>query len=481
MFELMIQLNGNSKKPLYEQIYDYIGKSITDGKISCGEKLPSTRFLSSHLQVSRSTVKFAYEQLLSEGYIHARQGSGYYVSDISDLYFERQSFRQKEEAMPKPCQKEKRPKYSIVFSPEENDFSYFPYNAWRKISKEILSANDPSLFQAGEAAGEWELREAVCNYLYHARGVKCSPGQMVVGAGNEYLLMLLSQILGQKRKAAMENPTYLKAYKTFANMGYEIIFVQMDKNGICMEEIRKQNPDVVYVMPSHQFPMGTVMPMKRRLELLQWAAEKKGRYIIEDDHDSEFRYKGKPIPSLQGSDVNGNVIYIGTFSKSISPSIRVSYMVLPEALMDSYYKNCGFYASTVPKEQQRVLAAFLNQGYFERYLNKMRRVYKAKHDLFLSLLKKENWVRKIYGDYAGMHLLVEVRTQKSLSAMVEEAKAKGVRVYDLEEYMVSGAKQRTSENPTLLLGYGALNEDEMRKGIDCIREIFNGREIKKEE
>ena len=478
MFELMIPLDTGSKKPLYEQIYDYIRRNITDGKISRGEKLPSTRLLAGNLQISRSTVESAYEQLLSEGYIESKRGSGYYVGYISELYFcsrfagqktgkkKTAGFRTKEAFLD-------REKYRIVFSPEENEFAYFPYNAWRRITREVLAADDPSLFLTGEAAGEMELREAVCSYLYRARGVNCDPKQMIVGAGNEYLLMLLVQILGGKRKVAAENPTYLKAYRTLLNMGCEMVPVRMDKSGICMEDIKEKNPEIVYVMPSHQFPMGTVMPMKRRLELLQWAKERQGRYIIEDDHDSEFRYRGKPVPSLQGSDAGGTVIYIGTFSKSISPSIRVSYMVLPETLLDAYDANCGFYAPTVPKEQQKVLAAFLNQGCFERYLNKMRRIYKTKRDVFLALLKKESWVRTIYGDGAGMHLLVELKTEKSGTQVVREAEAKGIRVYDLEEYRILDSGKQENRFPTLLLGYGALSEEEMREGISCLREIVS--------
>lgn len=474
MLELMIHLNNNSRKPLYEQIYDYIRLNIADGKISCGEKLPSTRFLSKHLQVSRSTVELAYEQLLSEGYIESEPCRGYYASDISDLYLEEGKKRREQQNKQEDMFFQREEDYRIVFSPNRNEFEYFPYNAWRKISKELLAANDPALFYSGEAAGEWELRQAICKYLYHARGVNCSPKQMIVGAGNEYLLMLLAQVLGSKKKVAIENPTYLKAYQTFVNMEYEMLSLTRDDSGIHMDEIREEEPDIVYTMPSHQFPMGTVMPMKRRLELLQWAAEKKGRYIIEDDHDSEFRYKGKPIPSLQGNDANGTVIYIGTFSKSISPAIRVSYMVLPAALLDAYNEKCGFYSSTVPKEQQKVLAAFLNQGYFERYLNKMRGIYRGKHDYFLTLLKKEKWVHKIYGDQAGMHLLVELNTEIAAQIIVEKAKQKRIRIYALEEYMIPGTATDETGYHTLLFGYGALNEQEMQEGIQCIREILNG-------
>ena len=321
MLELMIHLDSDSGKPLYEQIYDYIRIHIADGKISRGEKLPSTRLLSGYLQVSRSTVELAYEQLLSEGYIESQPGRGYYAGDISDLYLTGQAEKQNQKerkisALEGIPSSQSVCRYRIDFSSDENEYRYFPYNAWRKISKELLAADDPSLFCAGEAAGEMELREAVCKYLYHARGVNCSPGQIIIGAGNEYLLILLSQVLGGGKRVAIENPTYLKAYATLTNLNYEMLPTGMDKSGIRMEEIRTDNPDIIYIMPSHQFPMGTVMPMKRRLELLHWASEKDHRYIIEDDHDSEFRYKGKPIPSLQGNDTHGTVIYIGTFSKS---------------------------------------------------------------------------------------------------------------------------------------------------------------------
>lgn len=476
MLELMIHLDSDSKKPLYAQIYDYIRTHIADGKISPGEKLPSTRLLSGYLQVSRSTAVLAYEQLLSEGYIESQPGRGYYAKDISKLYISgRREEPKSEKGISAPeatVAGQPLRRYRIDFSPDENDYRYFPYNAWRKVSKEALSADDPARFSAGEAAGEWELRETVCRYLYHARGVNCSPEQIIIGAGNEYLLMLLAQVLGRGKRVAIENPTYLKAYATLSNMDYTMLPAGMDKSGIRMEEIRACNPDIVYIMPSHQFPMGTVMPMKRRLELLQWAREQKNRYIIEDDHDSEFRYKGKPIPVLQGNDTGGTVIYIGTFSKSISPAIRVSYMVLPKRLLSSYHNNCGFYASTVPREQQKMLAAFINDGYFERYLNKMRRIYKGKHDLFLSLLKKEKWAGRIFGDHAGMHLLAELNTEKSALWTVERAKKKGVRVYALEEYMIPGTKPAKGTPATLLLGYGALAEQEMREGNACIRDIL---------
>lgn len=471
MLELMISFDSDSRKPLYEQIYDYIRVQISDGKISRGEKLPSTRLLAKHLQISRSTVELAYGQLFSEGYIESEPSRGYYAGDLSGLYIEKGARLQAAGRLDGEEEKEQKDaRYRIDFSPDANEFDYFPFNAFRKITKEVLARDDASLLSAGEPSGERELKEAVRNYLYHARGVSCGLSQIVIGAGNEYLLLLLCQALGRNMRVAMENPTYLQAYRTFVNSGCEMLLLGRDAGGIRMDEIRVQNPDLVYIMPSHQFPMGTVMPMNRRLLLLQWAMEQDGRYIIEDDHDSEFRYKGKPIPSLQSSDPGGSVIYLGTFSKSISPALRVSYMVLPKPLVARYQEKCGFYSSAVPRGQQIALARFLNQGYFERYLNKMRGIYKAKHDLFLSLLKKEAWAHAIYGDHAGMHLLVELE-EKSASLIAREAKEKGVRAYALEEYMIGGARLTDQEERTLLFGYGALKEEEMKEGVACIRKV----------
>ena len=219
---------------------------------------------------------------------------------------------------------------------------------------------------SGSAFGEKNLKETICDYLYHARNVRCTPEQIIIGAGNEYLQLMLIQMLGTSHGVAMESPTYLRAYQTFKNAGLSVREVALDDAGMRVDLLRKTDAGIAYVMPSHQFPLGIVMPMKRRLELLNWAVEEPERYIIEDDYDSEFRYKGKPIPALQGIDRSGRVIYLGTFSKSIASSIRVSYMVLPEQLLERYRECCGFYACTVPNLMQQAICQFMKEGYFEK-------------------------------------------------------------------------------------------------------------------
>ena len=463
MIEIMMELKPDGKRALYEQIYEYIRNEIADGKISQGEKLPSTRLLAGNLSVSRSTVELAYEQLVSEGYVETRPCSGYYVCDIMDIYKAGSS----EEAEPVAVEEKK--EYRYDFSPYMVDLKYFPYNAWRKINKNVL-LEEEKLFRAGNASGEEALRREVTRYLHQARGVNCEPGQVVIGAGNEYLLLLLAQILGTDQKVVMENPTYLQAYRTFCNMHYTVFGVPMDKDGISFQEVQKHEPDIVYTMPSHQYPLGIVMPLKRRMELLGWAAAHPERYIIEDDHDSEFRYKGKPIPSLQGNDKTGSVIYLGTLSKSIAPALRISYMVLPKRLLKKYHENCGFYASTVAKVQQEVLARFMREGYFERHLNRMRGIYRAKHDRMSQELKKQTWVHKIYGDNAGLHFLVEVETKASEEELVETGKAHGIRLYGLSANYIG--KREGRGWPTLLIGYGSLPEDEMKESVMCITDVI---------
>ena len=362
MNELIINLNVKSKKPLYEQIYEYLKQEICEGTISHGAKLPSTRALAKFLEISRSTVELAYEQLLSEGYIEAIPCKGFFVSELEGLY------RQIQMEKIAPKLQEQKKKYRYDFTPNGIDLKRFPYNVWRKLSKEVLLDDKPDLFQSKDAQGDEELRFAIQNYLHQARGVKCSVEQIVVGAGNEYLLMLLGMILGNRYKVAFENPTYKQAYRLFENLSEEVVSVDMDNNGIQIEKLRESEANLVYVMPSHQYPLGIVMPMKRRLELLKWASETEDRYIIEDDYDSEFRYKGKPIPALQGFDAEGKVIYLGTFSRAIAPAIRISYMVLPERMIELYRQRCKFLSCTVPRTEQCIVREFLEQGYFERHL-----------------------------------------------------------------------------------------------------------------
>lgn len=463
MNELTINLKTDGSVPLYEQIYIYIKTDIQNGKIRYGEKLPSTRALSRYLEVSRSTVELAYEQLQSEGFIEAEPYRGFFAAQMEELYHfqpvaEKQEYKEPE-----------RKKYKYDFTPNGVDLGSFPYHVWRKLSKDILMDDRTELFRSGHPKGERDFREAVCHYLYQARGVNCTAGQVLVGAGSDYLVMLLGMILGQGHKIAFEDPTYIQAYRLAESLSYETVPVSVDKNGIKVSELAGTDADIVYVTPSHQYPTGSVMPIGRRLELLKWADEKEGRYIVEDDYDSEFRYKGKPVPALQGYDRQEKVIYLGTFSKSIAPAIRLSYMVLPGPLLKVYEKRYSFVNSTVSKVDQKIVKKFLEEGYYERHLNRMRAVYKGRHDVLLEELKPLRDICTVSGEHAGVHLLLTFEnglTEKELIARAEEA---DIKVYGLSQYCI---REKEDEKPTILLGYANLSENQIKDAVHILESCW---------
>ncbi len=460
--DMMFRLDTKGGKRLYVQIYEYIKSEIRGGRLLSGEKLPSTRILAENLQVSRSTVDLAYEQLVSEGYLEARAGSGYYVGQVEELY----GFS----AMLKETSRgtDVKEHYKIDFSTGAIDMSVFPFGTWRKLNKAILSEDNGSLFALGEPQGDWELRQTISRYLHASRGANISPEQLIIGAGNEYLFMLLEKLLDRHRKIALEKPTYSKAYRSFQSFAYEISRIPMDKSGIDIKALHASGAEIAYVMPSHQYPTGLVMPIGRRQELLKWASEEEGRYIIEDDHDSEFRYKGKPIPCLQSIDRHDKVIYIGTFSKAIAPAIRISFMALPQPLLQIYKEEYQFFSSTVSRIDQRMLQQFMEEGHFERHLNRMRKTYRVKHDEMLQLLKPFRKKFTIQGENAGTYLALKSKEGRTEAELIELARSVDVKVYGMSQHL--GIEDE--EYHAVLLGFGGLSLAEIKEGLELLAEVY---------
>ena len=431
MNELTISLKQGDKVPLYEQIYSYIKEEIQKGAIPSGEKLPSTRALCRHLDVSRSTVELAYEQLLSEGYIESQPYRGYFVAEIEGLY----QFGTESGAEEKKERTEEK-QYKYDFTPNGVDLKSFPYNAWRKLSRECLTDDRAELFRLGCPQGEYGLRNAISSYLHQARGVNCTPDQIIVGAGNDYLLMLLCAVLGNRHRVALENPTYRQAYRLFENLSYEVCTVDMDSRGMRADGLEKSGADIAFVMPSHQYPLGTVMPIRRRMELLRWAEGSRNRYIIEDDYDSEFRLTGKPIPALQSIDLLEKVIYINTFSKSLTSTMRISYMVLPRRLAEEFQSRMSFYSCTVSNFEQYALMRFIREGYLEKHINRMRNYYHRQRDTLLHAIKKSplSSFVMITEEDSGLHFLMKIDTGLSDTELTERARKKGLRLTALSRY-----------------------------------------------
>lgn len=466
--ELTFSLDSKSKSPLYEQIYNYIKSEIHGGTLQAASKLPSTRALAEHLQVSRSTVEFAYEQLISEGYVETVPWKGYYVSDLFGMY------HIETEANHKSTEKQEiPPKYRYDFTPNGIELECFPYATWRKITKKVQNEQENEIFQLGDQKGEYIFRETIASYVHQARGVNCDSSQVIVGAGNDYLLLLLQFLLGSNHSVAMENPGYLHGYRILAPLFDKVTAVESDQYGMSVQALRKTEAEIAYVMPSHQYPLGTVMPIKRRMELLNWAYEKEGRYIIEDDYDSEFRYKGKPIPALQGNDRQGKVIYLGTFSKAIAPSIRISYLILPKELLKIYEEKGRAISSTVSRIDQMIIHEFITGGYMERHLNKMRGIYKTKHDTLMNALKVFPKSCRIRGENAGVHLLLELPKDVDEKRLVDEAAAKGIRIFALSDTCFEVCREPLT--PTLVLGYAVLKEEDMKPAVELLYELFSKR------
>lgn len=461
MNELTIPLDENSGEHLYQQIYSYMKNEIQKGSLPAGQRLPSTRALAAHLQVSRSTVDFAYGQLLSEGYIESIPYKGHFVCEITRLYKQETNFGMVEE-------KQEEPGYTFDFSPNHVDMAHFPFATWKRISKAVFMDEEREIFEMGTAKGDRRLREVICAYLHSSRGVVCTPEQIIVGAGNDYLLMLLQKILGTGKKAAVENPAYMRAARIFASGGYEISPVELDGSGMQVGALRESEAQIAYITPSHQFPTGVVMPIGRRMELLAWAKEKEERYIIEDDYDSEFRYKGMPIPSLQASDADGKVIYLGTFSKSIAPAIRISYMVLPVKLLRIYEEKLWFISSTVSRVDQAILYYFMKDGHFERYLNKMRKIYKGKHDLMMEQLESFEGAFDVSGEYAGLHVLLKDKRGWGEKKLLQRAEEADCRVYGMSSYVIGDKKKAD----TVIIGYGGMEEEEIAEGMERLKKAW---------
>src|SRR5690625_3898501 len=387
----MPNLNKSLDRPLYTQLYEYIKGNIKTGRISSGARLPSIRNLSSHLSISKNTVDSAYQQLI-EGYIESRPKSGLFVIKYEEQFLFPQSHSPQRYGDYEKFERVKLD-YKYDFRQGKVDQDSFPSATWRKLTNQVL--NEKDIFSYGDQQGEPELRLELAKYLYQSRGVSSSPNQIIIGGGIQQLLSLLCLIIDSKGQSiAIENPGYDGARAIFNHHHFKVKPIELDDNGICMQQLQQSDARLVYVTPSHQFPLGIVMPIANRMNLIEWANHVNG-FIIEDDYDSEFRYKGKPIPALQGLDSYDRVIYMGTLSKSLLPSIRLSYMVLPKPLLEKYQTEFNMYEQPVSKIHQKTLYQFMQRGDWQKHLRKMRNIYQKKHDVLFKAIKRRSEERRV--------------------------------------------------------------------------------------
>lgn len=459
---------------LYEYLYKQIKKDINTHKLKPHEKLPSKRALAKHLNISTITVENAYSQLAAEGYIYSVPKSGYYVSDITlDSYkvkndYQSKSIRRENQ---KRAEKSTSNSFFIDFVNNYTSPDNFPFTAWTKLMRETMSEDKDRLMIKSPSIGIYELRSAIADFLYQFRGIDAHPDQIIIGAGTEYLYGLIIQLLGHDRIYAVEDPGYRKISRIYEANRVKCVHIPMDEQGINVDALEQSKANVLHISPSHHFPTGLVTPISRRYELLTWASKSTDRYIIEDDYDSEFRLQGKPIPALQSIDVSEKVIYMNTFSKSLTSTIRISYMVLPKSLMERYNKELSFYACTVSNFEQYTLAKFIEQGYFEKHINRMRNHYRKIRDIILINIKNHLGEKKgrIMEEDAGLHFLLQIDSKLSDKEIVIKAAQKGINISCLSQYYYD---ESNAVKNTIIINYSGINAEIIEEGVIKLFGIF---------
>lgn len=451
---------------LYEHLYKCIKHDIITGELVSGEHLPSKRKLAAHLGISSITIENAYSQLLAEGYIQSIPRKGYFVSDIApDL--PRKSLRRRV----KEVETEPERDWYADFKSNATSPEAFPFPTWARLMREVIAHRQRALLAPSPSTGIFELRKAISNHLRHFRGLDIPPSQIIVGAGSEYLYSIIVRLLGTDKLFCLEDPGYLKVGRIYEANGARYVRVPVDDCGMRVDALRSCQADVAHLSPSHQFPTGIVMPVARRYELLGWAMEEKGRYVVEDDYDSEFRMSGRPVPTLTGIDAFGRVIYLNTFSKSLSPTIRISYMVLPAELMRKYEKELGFLSCTVSNFEQYTLTAFIEGGFFERHLNRMRVFYRRKRDILCEALLKSDLggTSRIVEQESGLHFRLDIPNLPSDEAFVAHCAQKGVRIASLAD-----AYRNRADAPAhaFLVNYSSLTDDRIPEAVKRLSDAY---------
>jgi len=451
---LTYELKKSPGVPLYEALYRCVRSDILSGRLPPGTKLPSKRALAQNLEVSKITVETAYNQLLEEGYIRSQEKIGYFVEAIHQMA--------PGSANPPP-KTEEAASYllDLTGSGSEN----FPFSVWSKLQREVMLDYGDSLLLPLPNQGIGELRNAIAAHLADFRGMTVDAENILIGAGTDFLYNLLIQLLGRETTWAVEDPGYGKIRKIYAAGGVRCISVPMDTDGVRPDCLG--NSRVLHISPSHHFPTGLVTPVPRRQELLRWAADNDA-YIIEDDYDSEFRFDAHPMPAMQSMDRSGRVIYMNTFSKSLAPSIRISYMVLPGGLMQVFREKLGFYSCTVSSFEQYTLARFLNRGHFEKHINRMRKFYRARRNRVVNILNSCPFAQKltIREEEAGLHFLLQVDTPLSDEDLVELCGRWGIKIRALSSYYHSAVPEELRHH--LVVNYSGIREDALESLLSQI-------------
>ncbi|OUQ85132.1 GntR family transcriptional regulator [Brevibacillus brevis] len=466
-----ITIDREKPIPLIRQIYSELRTKILSGELTAGFKLPSTRKVASELHLSRNVVLEAYEQLLAEGYIESRRGSGYFIA--SGIYLEQHARMTEAGAgLPKVDQHFNEAESKLIdFRSGVPALERFPRNLWGKTVQRVCQEAPLSVFGYNRPEGRTELRSILCRYLYRTRGVQCDPEQIIMTSGATQALTLIANVLLRPDShVVIEDPITHDIQSIFTRTGARLLPVPTDAYGMDMEQLPSlsaHRPRFVFVTPSHQFPLGGTMPIQRRLQLIRYAREA-DCYIVEDDYDSEFRYETAPISSIQGL-ASERVIYIGSFSKILSPGLRQGYLVLPKALVASYQQAKWLSDLHAPSIDQLALGVFIEEGHLEKYVNRVKKLYKKRRQCLIDALQLAfgDSIR-IWGEAAGLHIVAAFPTIHFTPDVLAALEQAGVRVYPVEEHAIV----KGNHTDKIILGYGNTNEAQIGEGVERIRAVL---------
>ena len=539
---LTYDLRSRGTSSLYEFLYQSIREDIARGRIPCGTKLPSKRNLAQHLDIGVATVTAAYDQLITEGFVRTEQRRGYFVEDVSEFrckpvntqikssncedgkgYWRRmrcagcgsrrhgaqdarfddasagRSSRHRGTARssadtasatpaaetPHAIERARDPEYFVDLKANRTSVSLFPATVWGRYMREALSLPSDNLLRSIPFNGLPELRRAIASYLRRTRGMDVSPDCIIIGAGSEYLYGRLLQMLGPTTTFAMENPGYRKFAAISKAFGNPWRPVPIDESGLLVDELEESGADVVHVSPANHFPTGIVMPIKRRLELFEWANRARKRYIIEDDYDSEFRYSGRLIMPLFADDASDKVIYLNAFSKTMVPSLRISYMVLPPKLLARYVDTMSFYSCTVSSFEQYALARFIDEGHLERHINRTRNFYRRQREAVLREIAQSPLaeISHVEERNAGTHFLLYVRTSLTHDQVRQRGAEQGLNISLFDDYLLrdgDGLSERTTKRfeqysngeTALVLNYAGIEPERLSETVRRLACVF---------
>lgn len=470
MFFFDIDKTDHSKH-IYQQIYEELKNTILARKAIVNERLPSKRNLADHLNVSINSVSNAYEQLLAEGYIYTIERKGYFVENITQFidHHESETINFPSDLKEKQVSKEG----WLSLSHMTSNVSKFPFKEWLKCQNKAIKNHKQELSEITSPQGPYIVRKTIARMIALTRGVNCEPEQIIIGGGTQPLVRQFLTLLDENIKVAIENPGYSRIHALLKSMKLNVAPIKLDKKGIDMKDIEAEDPNVLFITPSHQFPTGIIMPVSRRIELLNWAAVGSDRYIVEDDYDSEFKYGTDNIPSLQSMDRHQRVIYTGTFSKTLLPSFRISYIVLPPGLLRAYNH---YYSNWIQGSNSFSLFAlhyFIESGEYERHIKRMNIHYEMKRKLIIkqlsAIFKEDIDIKNVP---AGLHFLAHFKTKRGYDEINERAKQNKLEIYSIERFTLHSKDERKDHKISLVMGFATISAENIPEAVDRLYRII---------